>query len=230
MVTDNVAEVMRAKGYQKPISVVPMPVDTGTFFPGAERAPVGTSSTSGFVGRLVPEKGVDTALKAMAVLPGGTAVLTVIGDGPERPSCRQLAASLGVADAVAWLGSLDRQATADAYRTFDVVVVPSKATARWREQFGRVVIEAAATGVPVVTTRSGELPFLVESLGAGWIVEEEDAAAMAQLLSTLAADRRLLVEAGNRARRSVEERYTDATVIGQLIDTFSGAVSDRGID
>ena len=135
-----------------------------------------------------------------------------------------------MADAVAWRGTLDRPATAEAYRHFDVVVVLSKPTPRWREQFGRVVIEAAASGVPVIVTRSGELPFLVASLGAGWIVEEEDAAAMAQLLSTLAADRRLLVEAGNRARQSVEERYTDETVIGQLIDTFSGAVSDRGID
>ena len=133
----------------------------------------------GFVGRLVPEKGIDTALQAMAVLPGGTAVLTVIGDGPELPVLRQLAASLGVADAVAWLGSLDRQATADAYRSVRRGGGPLQGHGRWREQFGRVVIEAAATGVPVVATRSGELPFLVESLGAGWIVEEEDAAAMA---------------------------------------------------
>jgi L-malate glycosyltransferase len=229
VVSDNVAGVMRAKGYQKPISIVPMPVDTGTFFPGAERA-LSTPLHIGFVGRLVAEKGVDTALQAMAALPGSTAVLTVIGDGPELPVLRQLAASLGVDDAVTWLGSLDRQATADAYRTFDVVVVPSKATARWREQFGRVVIEAAATGVPVVATRSGELPFLVESLGAGWIVEEGDAAAMAELLSTFTTDRRLLVEAGKRVRQSVEERYTDETVIGQLIDTFDSAVSDRGID
>jgi glycosyltransferase involved in cell wall biosynthesis len=181
------------------------------------------------VGRLVPEKGVDTALEAMAVLPGGAAVLTVIGDGPELPALRQLAGSLGIADAVTWLGSLDRQATADAYRTFDVVVVPSKATARWREQFGRVVIEAAATAVPVIATRSGELPFLVESLGAGWIVEEEDATAMAELLRTFAADPRLPAEAGRRARRSIEERYSDQIVIGQLIDTFTGAVSDRAI-
>ena len=227
VVSENVAQVMRTKGYERPISIIPMPVDTGTFFPGLERQ-ASAPLRIGFVGRLVPEKGVDTTLKALATLPSGTAVLTVIGDGPQLPALEELAGSLGVAEAVTWRGSLDREATAEAYRAFDVVLVPSKATARWREQFGRVVIEAAATGVPVIATRSGELPFLVESLGAGWIVEEDDAAAMAHILQTLCEDRDSLVEAGHRARRSVEERYSDQAIVRQLIDTFTKAVSGGG--
>ena len=179
----------------------------------------------GFVGRLVPEKGVDTALKALASLPAGTADLTVIGDGPQRTALVELADSLGVSDAVRWRGSLDRQATADAYRAFDVVLVPSKATERWREQFGRVVIEAAATGVPVVATRSGELPFLVDSLGEGWTVEEEDAGAMAGILDMLRADRGSLVEIGHRLRQGVEEKYSDRTIVDQLVETFTDAVA-----
>ena len=84
----------------------------------------------GFVGRLVPEKGVDTALRALAALPPGTAVLTVIGDGPERASLTHLARSLGVADTVEWRGTLDRSGTAEATRHFDVMVVLSKPTPR----------------------------------------------------------------------------------------------------
>jgi len=225
VVSENVAQVMREKGYQRPIRVVPMPVDTATFFPAADAQSESAPLRLGFVGRLVPEKGIDTALKALASLPPGAADLTIIGDGPQRSALVELATSLGVSDAVCWRGSLDLQATADAYRAFDVVLVPSRATDRWREQFGRVVIEAAATGVPVIATRSGELPFLVDSIGAGWIVEEEDAGTMAAILETLRADRGSLVDIGHRLRKVAEEKYSDRTIVDQLVDTFTEAVA-----
>ncbi len=225
VVSDDVAGVMRSKGYTKPISIVPMPVDTSAFHPGPP-APERTPLRIGFVGRLVPEKGVDTALEALALLPPGTAELTVIGDGPQRAELAAMARTLGVDGSVTWSGTLDRGPTAEAYRTFDVVVVLSRATPRWREQFGRVVIEAAASGVPVIVTRSGELPFLVARLGAGWMVEEGDAGAVAGLLGSLGRD--ALRAAGRHALRSVEEQYSDRVIVDQLIETFAGAVARGG--
>jgi glycosyltransferase involved in cell wall biosynthesis len=226
VVSDNVAQVMRDKGYTKPISVIPMPVDTALFVPGNAPPPDGPLRI-GFVGRLVPEKGVDTALRALAALPPDRATLTVIGDGPSQAELAALAASLGVADSVEWLGTLDRRATAEAIRHFDVMVVLSRATPRWREQFGRVVIEAAASAVPVIVTRSGELPFLVASLGAGWTVEEDDAEGVAAILGALDEDRQALAEAGRRARTAVAQHYTDQTIVAQLADTFTRAVADH---
>jgi glycosyltransferase involved in cell wall biosynthesis len=225
VVSDNVASVMRAKGYAKPISVIPMPVDTHVFFPdGAHRRP--GPLRVGFVGRLVPEKGVDTALRALAALPSGIATLTVVGDGPARQELQQMAGSLGVSGSVEWSGSLDQTATAEAMRGFDLMLVLSRATPRWREQFGRVVIEAAASGVPVVATRSGELPFLVGSLGAGWTVEEDDDAGVASLLRELADNRTALAEAGRHAQKVVEEHYTDGEVVRQLAETLGAAARD----
>ncbi len=226
VVSDTVAQVMRDKGYQKPISVIPMPVDTALFVPEDTPPPSGPLRI-GFVGRLVPEKGVDTALRALATLPAGSAVLTVIGDGPERANLTALAHALGVSDAVSWRGTLDRSATAEATRHFDVMVVLSKPTPRWREQFGRVVIEAAASAVPVIVTRSGELPFLVASLGAGWTVDENDHAGVAAVLRRLGEDRRAAAEAGQKARQAVAQRYADQTIIDQLADTFTRAVANH---
>lgn len=224
VVSERVAEVMRSKGYAKPISVIPMPVDLSTFFPGTEPA-TESPLRVGFVGRLVAEKGVDVALKALASLPTGSACLTVIGDGPQQSELRALATSLGVADRVTWRGAVDRATTADAYRHLDVLLVPSRATTRWREQFGRVVIEAAATGVPVIVTHSGELPHLVEDLGAGWVVEEDDVATMAEILCRLCDNRSELHDAGQRARLAAVRGYSNRVVIQQLIDTFVAAVS-----
>ena len=88
-----------------------------------------------------------------------------------------------------------------------------------------MVIEAAASAVPVVVTRSGELPFLVASLGAGWTVDEDDDAGVAAILRHLGEDRQAVAEAGRQARQAVAERYADQTIIDQLVDTFTRAVA-----
>jgi glycosyltransferase involved in cell wall biosynthesis len=220
VVTDNVAAVMREKGYTKPIHVIPMPVDLAKFRPADERTS-GLQLRAGFIGRLVPEKGLASAMAAMARLPPGTLHLTVVGDGPEGAILRDLSSSLGIQGSVDWRGSLDTDGTAQVLQNLDVLLVPSRATASWREQFGRVVIEAAATGIPVIATRSGELPFLVESLGAGWIVEEGDDVEMARVLQMLSDNRDQLLSAGERARRSAVEKYSTEVITGQLIDALS---------
>jgi L-malate glycosyltransferase len=214
-VSENVADVMRAKGYAKPIYVIPMPVDVEVFKPAERRALAGPLRI-GFVGRLVPEKGIDTALWALSKLKAETATLTVVGDGPQRIELANLAKRLSVEEMVTWQGSLSREATAVAYRELDVIVVPSRATARWAEQFGRVVIEAAASGVPSIVTRSGELPHLVEKIGIGWTVAENDAGAMADTLRYLADNRSELVTAAETARDRVVEGFADGVIVGML--------------
>jgi glycosyltransferase involved in cell wall biosynthesis len=227
VVTDNVAAVMRGKGYAKPIHVVPMPVDVALFVPG-DPPTESAQLRIGYVGRLVPEKGVDTALKALAALAPGSATLTVVGDGPQGGELRQLADDLGVGRSVTWRGSLDRGATAAAYQDIDVVVVASRATPSWQEQFGRVVIEAAAAGVAAIVTRSGELPYLVASLGAGWTVEEDDSVGMAEILTGCCDDRAALRQAGATARREVVAKYADEVIVGQLVAAFEAAVKSGG--
>jgi glycosyltransferase involved in cell wall biosynthesis len=164
---------------------------------------------------------------AVSRLPRGSVNLTIIGDGSYGPELQKLANSLGLDDAVTWLGALDRVSTAAAFQDFDIVLVPSKETKRWREQFGRVVVEAAATAVPVIATRSGELPFLVAAANAGWIVEEGNAIEMAEVLRVLLDDRTQLRQVGQRARDAVIERYSEQVVIDQLAHTLSEAVASR---
>jgi glycosyltransferase involved in cell wall biosynthesis len=226
VVSDNVAEVMRRKGYRRPLEVIPMPVDLSAFKPPTHR-PDRTNEVLqvGFVGRLVPEKGADTAIRAIAETHTPQLRLQIIGSGPDEQRLRSLAGSLGVEDRISWLGALDREAVARAYNDMDLLVVPSRATPRWSEQFGRVVIEAAAAEVPAVVSRSGELPFLIASIGAGWIVGESDHKDLSAKLSALAAGRGALREAGITARRSVQGRFSDEAIVASLADAFSAARS-----
>lgn len=224
VVSDNVAEVMRHKGYRKPIDVIPMPVDLAIFKPTANRtARASGTFRVGFVGRLVPEKGADTAIKAIAESRDRGLTLEVIGSGPDEQRLRALADDLGVDDRINWRGALDRKALASAYCDLDLIVVPSRATHRWSEQFGRVVIEAAASEVPAVVSRSGELPFLVGQIGAGWTVGESDHRELAKVLLHLNSDRISLSDAAVRARKGVEARFSDEAIVASLAGALSAA-------
>jgi glycosyltransferase involved in cell wall biosynthesis len=126
-----------------------------------------------FVGRLVPPKGADVLLRAMAILGGPAGQLTIVGDGPDRARLRALAHELGVA--VEMPASPGRDGIAEAMRRAAVVVVPST----YPEPLGLVAIEAMASGAIVVASATGGLVESVIDGVTGFLVEPADAAALA---------------------------------------------------
>ena len=227
VVSETVGRTLRTKGYTKPIDVIPMPVDLARFTP---RASPPTDSTRalriGFVGRLVPEKGLDTAIRALALTPPGAARLTVIGSGPDEPRARSLAAQLGVAARVTWRGALEHDEVARSYQDMDLIVVPSRPTPRWQEQFGRVVIEAAACAVPAIVSGSGELPNLINHLGAGWVAQDSEARTFATIIRHLHSERAELHETALTARTAVETTFSDDAIVQSLAATFARAAQN----
>jgi glycosyltransferase involved in cell wall biosynthesis len=127
-----------------------------------------------FVGRLVPEKGCDLMLRALAQV--DPARLTIVGDGPERPALTQLASALGIADRVDFLGSMSGDRLAKAMREHGTMVVPTVC----EEAFGIVALEGLASGCRMIVARSGGLP---EAVGAcGLIFDRGDQVALADSL------------------------------------------------
>src|SRR5438128_3860444 len=164
--------------------------ELGTFDAERYRSRIWNRSDSlvvGFVGRLVPEKGPDVLLEALAPLPGDVRAI-VVGAGEEAARLEARSARLGLGARIDWRGYVPHDAMADVYSELDVLVVPSRTTARWKEQFGRVVIEALAAAVPVVASDCGSLPALLERTGGGWVVPEGDDRALAQRLLSLRHD------------------------------------------
>ena len=109
------AEALRKKGYRGPLKMVPYPVDLSMFRPLGPDSPRGESLMVGFVGRLVPEKGVDTILDALAQTPETIRAL-IVGNGPAEADLRSQAARLGVADRVEWRGYVEYAATPEPTR------------------------------------------------------------------------------------------------------------------
>lgn len=109
--------------------------------------------------------------------------MRLVGDGPARPQLVELARKLGVADRVEWLPPVPADGMAEVLAGLDVLVLPSRTTRVWKEQFGRVLIEAMACKVPVVGSDSGAIPEVVGD--AGLTFPEGDGDALAHCLRRL---------------------------------------------
>jgi glycosyltransferase involved in cell wall biosynthesis len=159
------------------VQVVPHGVDAADERP----MPDGTF-TIGFVGRLAPEKGIEDLLDAFQSL-AIDARLVVAGDGPLRDRVR------GAGERVQLLGAVPHASIGDVYAMADLTCVPSRTTGTWEEQFGRVLVESLAHGVPVLATATGSIPWVVRTTGGGILVPERDPAALARAITERAADR-----------------------------------------
>lgn len=176
--------------------------------------------TVGFAGRLVAEKGIDTLTSAAAQL-GGTVRLRLYGDGPLR---RQIEGNLPRDQDAEIVSGLAHERMAEAFADMDVLVLPSRTTPTWAEQFGRVLVEALWCGVPVVGSDSGEIPWVIEATGGGLVFPEGDSAALAERLTRLRDDPELCAELASRGRRAVEARFSATAAARAFDDQLRNAI------
>lgn len=172
-------EVLRSKGFTGEVRRLPLGVDVHRFSPPPE-ARVDAQFVIGYVGRLTKQKGVDVLINAAVGSSGWR--LVIAGDGPERARLEALATVHDVP--ATFLGTVPHDELPDLYRSLDVLVVPSRPASNVMEQFGRVAVEAMASGVPVVASALGALPEVVGE--AGVLVPPEDIHALAAELRALA--------------------------------------------
>ncbi len=203
-------DVLRSKHYRAPIRVIPQfGIDPSEFVGVREKMKDGTFHIGFAGGRLVEEKGVQVLLRAVAGLEGSW-ILRLLGDGPYKSRLQALARKLKIESSVQWE---PRRASTDMpafYRDLDVLVLPSLTRTNWKEQFGRVLIEAMACEVPVIGSNSGEIPNVIGD--AGIIFSEGDAGALCAQLATLMRDPSRRAQLGARGRARVLENYTQARV------------------
>jgi glycosyltransferase involved in cell wall biosynthesis len=152
----------------------------------------------GWVGRVGPEKGPDTMIRALAEPGLSEAHLCVVGEGRSVDACRSLAAELQVGDRVRWSGRVDEAGRLMA--AFDVLCLSSRT-----EGTPMVLFEADGAGVVVVATAVGGVP---QVLGDGWnLVQPEDAPALAAALARALRDPAAAHEARERARRRIRSQF-----------------------
>jgi glycosyltransferase involved in cell wall biosynthesis len=214
-------EVTRQNGYTGPAQVVPNAVDANLFTPmdrQACRAKLGVSGfVLGYVGRIIAEKGLDDLLDAMALCPPKVnLVIAGFGDYIEQVNAR--AKALGIENRVRILPARPLDQLPELFNALDVMVLPSRTTKGWKEQFGRVIIEAHACGIPVIGSTSGAIP---EVIGFGGMTfPERDPKSIAKVIAELMDDPRRCAEMGETGRLQVMDRYTWQSVAERMHNIY----------
>jgi D-inositol-3-phosphate glycosyltransferase len=188
------------------IAVIPCGVDLDLFRPVSSHEARRRLSLRGdvllFVGRMDPIKGLDVLIRAFARLPARPDLTLVVvgGDGsePEFARNQSLARELGVADRVEFRGAVPQDRLPDYYSAATVCVVPSH-----YESFGLTAIEALACGTPVIASKVGGLPMVVQERENGLLVPWRRPEALAARLAEFLGDRALPGRLAANARRSV---------------------------
>jgi glycosyltransferase involved in cell wall biosynthesis len=222
--TDSAAEVWRAKGYHGPMAVIPQfGTDGGVFQPAAERAD--RPFTVGYFGRLVEEKGVSVLLDACAAL-GGDWRLRMLGGGPLLADLQAQADRLGLGERVTFLAQVPSAGMPGQYHQIDALALPSLTRPNWKEQFGRVLVEAMMSGVPVVGSDSGAIPDVIGD--SGLIVPEGDAAALATALRRLRDEPGLHDALGAQGRDRALAAFTHERVAAHTAAFYAAVLANTG--
>lgn len=204
MCSEAARDVLREKGFDKPTRIVPFGVDTEMF--RYEKREPQKVFTIGYVGRLLPAKGLMVLAESLTKIKAEEWRLLVVGGGEEREKMEKLFAEHDLIERVEFTGAVPYEKTPDYFRQIDILVVPTRTTSKIREQFGRVIIEAMACGTPVIGSTSGAIPEVIGE--AGIIFPENDPEFLAAELRYVMKNRQLLAKLARAGKRRVENNYT----------------------
>jgi glycosyltransferase involved in cell wall biosynthesis len=221
-------EVACAKGYSGSSMTVPNAVDTQLFRPldRAEcRRLLGWPEDlfiAGYVGRLVERKGITDLLDAAAMCSSEIAV-AFVGAGPMAEAIAERGQSSELQHRVLSLAGKPLTELPTVMNALDVMVLPSRTVPTWKEQFGRVIIESHACGVPVIGSDSGAIPEVVEK--AGIIFPEGNVGELVRALNLMQHDVARRESMGRIGFQQVMEKYTWQRVAEQMADIYRRCVA-----
>jgi len=220
------ADLLAALGvHREKIQVIPNGVDVGEFaqlprFPDGDGPIVGL-----FVGRIEPDqKGLDTLIRAVALLTGSPPIqIRLVGEdwGGIEP-LRSLAQRLGISNRLTFVGKLSRTELLREYAQAHFFVLPSIF-----EPFGIVLLEAMAAGLPVIASRVGGIPEIVDGGRTGLLVDPGNPGALAEALRHVCRDEALRKSMGRRAREKVT-RYDWDLIVPRILSLYVQALEGRG--
>jgi glycosyltransferase involved in cell wall biosynthesis len=222
--SDSAARLAREWGAEGEVDLAPHAVPGWEVVSAVSAREDGHPFTIGYAGRMVESKGLMDLLAAVRELEAPVELL-LIGDGELRA---RLEGQPIPGSKVRVLDGLTHDRMASGYAQLDVLVLPSRTTPTWKEQFGRVIVEALWCGVPVVGSDSGEIPWLIELTGGGLTFPEGDRAALAARLSELRAapeQRRRLTRIG---RAAVERLFSVPAASDAFERLLVGALQSKG--
>lgn len=221
-----VAETLKHRqGYSLPMRLIPLGVDVNSFYPSPDAGVQIRRSLAweeqgapviGYLGRLVPEKGLDLLMRVLDRLQTPWRALFV-GTGPMEATLRTWANRHG--DRVRICTDVKHSDVPQYLNAMDILCAPSQTTPQWREQFGRMLVEAFACGVPVIGSDSGEIPYVIQD--AGVVVGERDEQSWVQALSDLLESPSRRQELAEKGLHRAHAVYAWPIIAKQYLEFFT---------
>jgi glycosyltransferase involved in cell wall biosynthesis len=210
------AALVKQWGYQRSVEIMPqMGVDTAFFAPPQQADQ--SEFCIGFVGRISYHKGIDLLIQAGRMLRerGHRFRLVFCGSGSDEPAFRQQAQEAQLDGYLTWRGGVRHDEVPQEMGQFDVLVLPSRTVETWKEQFGHVLIEAMAMGIPVVGSTCGEIPNVVGR--SDLVFTEGNAEELAAILDRLISDAEWCKNMGHYSLDRVHQYYSHEKIAERLI-------------
>ena len=219
-------------GYRaRPYEAIPLGVDVDVFRPDAARRSEAMRRLAwdeagppvvGYLGRLVPEKGVSLMMAALDATRSPWRAL-VVGGGPLANQVRSWSDRHG--DRVRFVPAVTHDEVPIYLNAMNALCAPSQTTPRWREQVGRMIIEAFACGVPVLGSDSGEIPFTIGD--AGLVIPESDVTAWSDALGRLIEDPAHSRDLAKRGRERAVSEFAWPVVAKRTLAFLDKATAPR---
>lgn len=230
-ISHSVEQVLCEKGCKATTTVLPLGIDPGVYSPHPQAQEVADALRDtkqeiliGYLGRITEEKGLKTLLHALTQIQDLPWRLIVVGLGPYEAQFDMIAQNLQLTQRIRRLGYVPHSEAPLYLSAFDLLVLPSETRPSWKEQFGRVIIEAIACGTPVVGSDSGEIPFLIQATSGGLTFPEGQPKALADQLRQLILNPLLRSQLVERGREIVLQNYTNAGLTQRFAQTIEKAI------
>jgi glycosyltransferase involved in cell wall biosynthesis len=149
----------------------------------------------------------------------------VLGEGPDKERFVARFKGLGLTDQVKMFDAIPPKEVARFMKSLDALVLMSRTTRTWKEQFGRVIMEAHACGVPVIGSDSGSIPSVIHN--GGWVVRESDSVELSKLLDRLASNPDMVLAAGRAGLRQADTRFNFEVVANALLTAYTNGAKHR---
>ncbi len=204
--------ILAEMNFKKPVEVIPQyGVNLQDFIPKKPKQDRNKFNVA-YMGRLTAEKGLAFLVSACAPLK--SAVLHLAGAGNMQGVLTGMIKHFGIEDRVKFYGHVEHGAVPEFLSNMDCLVLPSITTGAWKEQFGRVIIEAFAAGVPVIGSNSGEIPNVIGD--AGIVFKESNTIELTEAIKAILTDSNKYKECVEKGLIRVRENYTNEIIAGKI--------------
>ena len=221
-ITHTAKQVLQQRGFQGKCHVMSWGIDLDLFHKKnvdnlKQDLNLNGAFTIGFIGRFVEEKGILDLLKAASELQGNIKIL-LIGDGPLKADLPQIAHELKLKDRLRIVDTVSSSEINSYINCMDLLVLPSRASLYWKEQLGRVLVEAMACEVPVIGSDSGEIPYVVAD--AGFVFRSQDYVDLKNKIEIIQSQRVDVIALIQKAKKKVEQEYSWENIVKNLYHLY----------